>query len=131
LLLLGTNLLEQNKPAAAEPVLRQALAILQSNPEQPWDTVHAQSRLGAALLGTHKYADAEPLLRQAVQAMKEFDREPVQKRRGPPLGQRRVDALESLVQLYEAWGKPGEAAEWRKELAAYLKAPQIVKPTNK
>jgi hypothetical protein len=70
-------------------------------------------------------------LRQAVQAMKEFDTEPEHKRGGPPLGQRRVDALESLVQLYEAWGKPGEAAEWRKELAAYLKAIQIVKPTNK
>ena len=25
-------------------------------------------------------------------------------------------ALERLVQLYDAWGKPDEAAKWRKEL---------------
>jgi hypothetical protein len=25
--------------------------------------------------------------------------------------------LERLVQLYDAWGKPDEAAKWRKELA--------------
>ena len=28
------------------------------------------------------------------------------------------DAVARLVQLYDAWGKPDEAAKWRKELAA-------------
>ena len=28
------------------------------------------------------------------------------------------EALQRLVQLYDAWGKPDEAARWRKELEA-------------
>jgi hypothetical protein len=31
-----------------------------------------------------------------------------------------TEALERLVQLYDAWGKPQEAAKWRRELAAGL-----------
>ena len=29
-----------------------------------------------------------------------------------------TEALERLVQLYDAWDKPDEAAKWRKELEA-------------
>ena len=31
-------------------------------------------------------------------------------------------AIERLVKLYEAWGKPDEAAKWRKELAEHTAA---------
>lgn len=31
---------------------------------------------------------------------------------------RLTEAAERLVQLYDEWGKPAEAAKWRKELAA-------------
>jgi molybdenum-dependent DNA-binding transcriptional regulator ModE len=31
-------------------------------------------------------------------------------------GQRLTAVLERLVQLYDAWGKPTEAARWRKQL---------------
>jgi len=34
----------------------------------------------------------------------------------PDKDERMRDALERLVQLYDAWGKPDEAAKWRKEL---------------
>ena len=40
----------------------------------------------------------------------------------PPIlnAPRRVtESLERLVQLYEAWGKPAQAAEWKKKLAAF------------
>ena len=34
-----------------------------------------------------------------------------------PLGRRRqIEYMGWLVQLYEEWGKPDEAAKWRKEL---------------
>jgi len=40
----------------------------------------------------------------------------------PPQGKVRLtEALERLVQLYDAWGKKEEAAKWRKELEAAKK----------
>jgi len=40
----------------------------------------------------------------------------------PPVGKVRVvEAAERLVQLYEATGQKGEAAKWRRELAARKK----------
>jgi outer membrane protein assembly factor BamD (BamD/ComL family) len=37
----------------------------------------------------------------------------------PPQSKVRLtEALQRLVQLYDAWGKPDEAARWRKELDA-------------
>jgi hypothetical protein len=32
-----------------------------------------------------------------------------------------TEALERLVQLYDAWVKPAEAAKWRQELGAHRK----------
>ena len=31
------------------------------------------------------------------------------------------ESIERLVQLYDAWGKPAEAVEWRQKLAAFEK----------
>ena len=43
-----------------------------------------------------------------------------------------IEALERLVQLYDARNKPDEAAKWRKELEAQRKAAeQPVKPKDK
>jgi TolA-binding protein len=67
--------------------------------------------LGEALLGQKKYADAEPLLLKGYQGMKQREA------KIPPQGKPRLrEALERLVQLYEATGKKDEAARWRKEL---------------
>jgi len=35
----------------------------------------------------------------------------------PEAKERLTEALERLVQLYDAWGKEAEAAAWRKQLA--------------
>ena len=59
---LGSNLLKQKKPAPAEPILRESLAILLEKQPGAQDAFHTESLLGAALLGRQKYADAEPLL---------------------------------------------------------------------
>ena len=67
--------------------------------------------LGAVLLGQKKYTDAEPLLRQGYEGMKQREV------KIPPLGKPRVhEALERLVQLYEATEQKEKADEWREKL---------------
>ena len=79
-------------------------------------TFHTKSLLGGSLLGQKNYSDAEPLLLAGYEGMKEREA------KIPPQGKIRLtEALERLVQLYDAWGKTDEAAEWRKKLAASAK----------
>ena len=33
-----------------------------------------------------------------------------------------TESLERLLQLYDAWGKPAQAAEWKQKLAAFQQA---------
>jgi len=76
-------------------------------------------------VGQKNYAEAEPLLLQSYQGL--------QQRQAslPPIlnAPRRVtESLERLVQLYDAWGKPTQAAEWKKKLTEFQ---QTAKPTEK
>lgn len=88
-----------------------------------WTTFNTLSSLGGSLLGQKKYADAEPLLLKGYQGMKE------RKETIPPVGQDRLpEAVERLVQLYEATGKKDEAAKWQTEL---LSLRQPAKPEKK
>ncbi len=69
--------------------------------------------VGGALLAQKKYADAEPLLLWGCEGMKQ------RKARIPPQGKIRLtEALEWLVQLYEATGPKDKVKKWRKELDA-------------
>ena len=114
---LGLTLLEQEKGAEAEPLLRECLAIRQKKEPGEWATCLTQARLGAALLGQKKYAAAEPLLVQGCEGMRGWAA-----RLGPshysftrgPL----AEGLKRLVALYDPLGKPAEAARYRKELEA-------------
>jgi serine/threonine protein kinase len=106
---LGSNLVQQQKYADAEPILRESVAILQKNHPEIWETFRAQSVLGAALLGQQKYTEAERHLVQGYQGMKTLEKSQ-HNSDGPS------EALERLVQLYDAWDKPDEAAKWRKKL---------------
>jgi hypothetical protein len=63
------------------------------------------------LLGQHKYAAAEPLLLAGYEGMKQ------RATQIPAAAKfRLVEAAQRLVQLYEAWNRPEDAARWRKEL---------------
>jgi tetratricopeptide (TPR) repeat protein len=108
---LGQSLLDAGQTIDAEPVLRECLAIREKKQPDAWTTFHTKSMLGGTLVAQKKYADAEPLLLTAYEGMKERD-----------IGQRArshfTEVMECLVQLYDAWGKPDEAAKWRKELQA-------------
>ena len=59
-----------NRPAQAESLAREALAILEKQRPDDWFTFDTRSLLGGGLLGQQKYADAEPLLLQGYEGMK-------------------------------------------------------------
>jgi tetratricopeptide (TPR) repeat protein len=97
--------------AQAERRLREALNSYDKIMIQSWDHFNCQGLLGASLAGQKKYAEAEPLLIAGYGGMR-------QKVNTVP-AYRRVQlkqAGERIVQLYQAWGKPEKAAEWRAKL---------------
>jgi eukaryotic-like serine/threonine-protein kinase len=99
--------------ADAEPFLRECLAISEKTETDRWTTFHTNSMLGGAPLGQKKYTEAEPLLLEGYEGMKERE-----KTIPPPRKIRLAEAIDRLVQLYEATGTKDEAAKWRKKLAA-------------
>jgi tetratricopeptide (TPR) repeat protein len=105
--------------AKAELALRELLVIRQKKQPDAWTTFNTQAHLGASLLGQKRYADAEPLLLAGYEGMKQHEA------KIPPRGKVRLtEALERLVQLYDAWGKPEQAQKWRKELEETKRASQ-------
>jgi serine/threonine protein kinase len=114
----AARLLSRDQAAEAEPLLRDCVAIREKGQPDAWATCSAKAMLGEALVGQKKYADAEPLLRAGYEGMKR------RQASIPPEGKPRLThALQQLVRLYEGWGKPDEAARWRKELDAAPAAP--------
>jgi serine/threonine protein kinase len=113
----GKQLLDWKQYAAADPILRECLALREKLLEQKqvalWQAANARSLLGAALLGQKRNGDAEPLLRAGYDGLKKDEPALPPQARGNVTG-----ALQRLVDLYEATGKKDEAARWRKELDA-------------
>jgi len=108
---LGLNLLQQQKPADAEPPLRECLLIREKTDPDAWTTFNTKSLLGGSLLGQKKYAEAEPLLLAGCGGMQEREANiPA------PSNIRLTEAIERLVQLYDAWDQKDKAEEWRKKL---------------
>jgi len=100
--------LSQGKFAEAEPVAREALEAEKKIQPDDWQRYRAESLLGASLAGEKKYAEAEPLLLEGYQGMlARKDRIDVPDRYHLEL------ARKWIVQLYQAWGKPEKAAEWK------------------
>ena len=91
--------------------MRECLKIRELKEADVWTTFNTKSMLGGSLLGQKKYAEAEPLLLAGYEGMK--DREA----KIPAQGKVRLaEALEGLVQLYDATQQKDKAAPWRKKL---------------
>ena len=64
-----------------------------------------------ALAGQKKFQEAEPLLVEGYSGMQ------ARAAKIPPTAQTRLpEAIQRLVDLYVAWEKPEQAAEWQKQL---------------
>jgi tetratricopeptide (TPR) repeat protein len=108
----GSALLGVKVWVEAEPLLRESLAIREKAEPGGWRTFNTKSMLGAALLGQKKYNEAEPLLRAGYEGIKQrADKIPPQAKSRPG------EALDRLIELAEATGKPDEAKAWRAEKA--------------
>jgi hypothetical protein len=102
---LGGIYVRRGQAAAAEPLLRRALAVRERTyPPDDWRTAATKSHLGAALTAGRRYAEAEPLLLAAVKVLKD-----VPGRQGKEARSARA----RLVSLYDAWGRPEKAAPYR------------------
>ncbi len=109
---LSQNLVEQKAWANAEPVLRETLAIREAKEPDVWTTFNSRLSLGAALLGQKKYADAELLLKVGYEGMKK------RADKIPPQGKSRfIAAVDRLIELAEATGKPDDVKIWKDEKA--------------
>jgi serine/threonine protein kinase/tetratricopeptide (TPR) repeat protein len=111
---LGHALLQQQDFAEAESFLRWYLELAAKKHSPGWRRSAAVSALGACLLGQKKYAEAESLLLKGYAGLRK-DETRIPSRYRPA---RLTEALERLVQLYDEWDKPDEAAKWREELEA-------------
>jgi tetratricopeptide (TPR) repeat protein len=99
-----------SEPAMAEPVLREALAGWMKKDGNDWHTYEAASMTGGFLLIQKRFAEAEPLLIQGFEGMK------AREARIPDPSRRRIaEARARIIALYEAWGRPEKAEEWRRK----------------
>jgi serine/threonine protein kinase/tetratricopeptide (TPR) repeat protein len=108
------ELVRCGQPAAAEPILRECLAVRERKEPDAWSTFNTQALLGTSLLGQKKYEDAEPLLLKGYEGMKARETTIP-----PPADKRIPETLDRLVELYTATDRPEEAARWRTERARY------------
>jgi hypothetical protein len=105
---------EMGDLAAVEKALRDVLSQRQTAwPKGHPEIAAAQANLGGFLTEQKQHDEAEPLLLAAYQSLKTHSQAD-----SPSLKRRRAEAVERLVQLYDASGRKEEAAKWRKELEA-------------
>jgi serine/threonine protein kinase/tetratricopeptide (TPR) repeat protein len=94
----------------SEALAREAEGIEKTKRPDDWLRFWSESLVGASLVGETRYAEAEPLLIEGYRGMVERkDHVPAAKR--GDLNSARV----WIVQMYQAWGKPVKAAEWRRQ----------------
>ncbi|MBK8975496.1 MAG: serine/threonine protein kinase [Planctomycetes bacterium] len=102
-------LLGQGRVEEAEPLIRASLEFYGVELPDDYHRWMASSLLAGLLVQQGYYADAEPLLEQAWQGLPKSLR--------MPDGRARRQTLERLVQLYENWDRPEQAAAWRQQLS--------------
>ncbi len=119
---LGEVRLVQRNYAEATTLLREGLRLTEKHDVDAGYRLYVMNLLGASLAGQKNYDDAEPLLLESCQGLQQR-----QASLSPHLNapRRITEALERLVQLYDAWGKPAPTAEWKQKLAAFQQASKV------
>jgi serine/threonine protein kinase/tetratricopeptide (TPR) repeat protein len=108
--------IKTRKYVAAEALLREALNTHDESSATTWVHHSCQSLLGASLAGQGKYLEAEALLLSGYQGMLRL-RTTIPWERQLALS----EGARWILELYESWGKPEKAAEWREK--AQMKTP--------
>jgi tetratricopeptide (TPR) repeat protein len=108
---MGRVRLDQHKYADAEPPLHTALTTFEKAAPDDWERFSIESMLGASLAGQQKYPDAEPLLLEGYAGLQQRERRMLFEHRSVVR-----ESAEAVVQLYENWAKPEQAAAWRHKI---------------
>jgi hypothetical protein len=103
--------LKQERYTEAETLLREALVIREKSAPDSWKRYRNESLLGASLAAQRRFAEAEPMLLAGYRGLKaQIASVPFEYRSG-------IDqTAQRILELYESWGKPEQAAEWRATL---------------
>jgi tetratricopeptide (TPR) repeat protein len=105
---LGDILRRERRCKEAEPLLREALKIQRKVlPLGNLRTAGTACLLGDCLTALGRYSEAEPLLLEGQRVLADA---------AQVSAKHKQVAIQQIVQLYEAWGKPDKAAQWRKKL---------------
>ena len=108
---LGRLQLREHKYAEAAATLRDTLKGYEKVMPESWFRYNCQSMLGESMEGQQKYTEAESLLLSGYGGLKQS---------ASAIGLEDRLALsqagERILRLYESWGKPEKAAEWRERL---------------
>jgi serine/threonine protein kinase/Tfp pilus assembly protein PilF len=108
---LAYTLLMEGKFAEAEMLGRECLAIREKTMPDDWLTFGTRSLVGGTLLAQKRYAEAEPLLLSGYEGMREREQHI------PLAGKPRLkEALQRVVELYEATGRLNQSVQWRQRL---------------
>jgi serine/threonine protein kinase len=108
---LGRNQLRQDRASEAEPLLREGLSKSEKTLPDDWRRFVAMSLLGGALASQGRHAEAQPLIVEGYEGIKAREATiPV------PQLLHLNEAAERLVKLYETWGMPKKAEEWKRKL---------------
>jgi serine/threonine-protein kinase len=100
------SLIASGRAGMGESAARECIAIRERalDAQDQWLTTNARSLLGAALAGQGRFEEAEAILLDADRALRSSILVPAENQR---------KARERIVALYEAWGKPERADEFR------------------
>jgi serine/threonine-protein kinase len=110
LIIQGLSQAKTGQPQEGETILREAVKIrTESLPNEHYWVALANSALGECLTIQKRYNEAEPLLLNSYETLK------ISQGAGNP---RTTIALQRLINLYEAWNKPAQAAPYRALLPA-------------
>jgi serine/threonine-protein kinase len=102
---LGLALTRLDRAAEGEPYLREAVAVREKlAPKGDFIIAHTSSMLGECLTAQKRFAEAEPLLVNGYNDLKA---------KVGDQNRRTIDARQRLAKLYDDWGKPEQAAEFR------------------
>ncbi len=108
LIRLGMFLTERGDPLEAEPLLREAVQLRQKAfAEGAWQVANVESALGACLTKVKRFEEAESLLLKS---------QPIYEKELGAGDDYTLRGVRRIVALYEAWGKPDKAADYRRRL---------------